>query len=266
MNISVLTPSYGYGRFLGDCLRSVENQSGVDVEHVINDGGSQDGTVDLLAASGANWTSQPDRGQSDALNLALSRSSGDWVAWLNADEFLLPNGLASLLAAAKPGVGVVFGESMHVDVAGRLLRHVGLHRFDRFVLRYYGCFIPTCAVLIRRDLLEACGWDRHLRVVMDWDLFLQLAERAEFGYVPTAVAAFRLHERQVTAAKISFIDSEEHTQVRTRHGLPTNRREVLRLQRLARLRHRALKIGSGGYQREAAARRDQGRDLSAWLP
>jgi hypothetical protein len=129
--LSVLTPSFQYGRFLGDALASVLEQNGLEVEDIVQDGGSTDGTVELLRAAppGVRWVSEPDGGQSDALNRAFARARGEWVAWLNADEFYLPGGLARLLDAAKEtGADVVYGDCVFVDEQGRVLRLVPQHR------------------------------------------------------------------------------------------------------------------------------------------
>jgi glycosyltransferase involved in cell wall biosynthesis len=99
-DVSVLTPSYGYGRFIGDALESVKRQDGVSVEHIVQDAGSEDETIDILRGYGERlrWRSEPDRGQSDALNKALQLARGRWVAWLNADEFYFPGALQALVA------------------------------------------------------------------------------------------------------------------------------------------------------------------------
>src|ERR687897_245118 len=99
IDVSVLTPSYGYGRFIADSIESGICQDGLRLQHIVQDGGSEDETLDVLRSFGDQvlWTSEPDQGQSDALNRALAKATGRWVAWLNADEFYLPSGLASLI-------------------------------------------------------------------------------------------------------------------------------------------------------------------------
>ena len=88
-DVSVVTPSYGYAHYLRDAVDSVAEQRDITVEHVIQDGGSTDGTVELLRELDdvVDWASEPDEGQSDALNRGISRARGRWIAWLNADEF-----------------------------------------------------------------------------------------------------------------------------------------------------------------------------------
>src|SRR4249919_3843647 len=110
IDVSVLTPSYGYGRFIADSIESVIRQDGMRIEHIVQDGGSEDETLNVLRSYGdhVTWTSEPDKGQSDALNKALAMATGRWVAWLNADEYYLPGGLASLIQEGeRSGTDVV---------------------------------------------------------------------------------------------------------------------------------------------------------------
>src|SRR5690242_18729547 len=103
VDVSVLTPSYQYGHFLVDALTSVALQNGVRVEHIVQDGASTDDTLSVLAAADppVDWRSEPDQGIGDAMNRALLRAQGRWIAWLNADEFYLPGALAALVNVAE---------------------------------------------------------------------------------------------------------------------------------------------------------------------
>jgi glycosyltransferase involved in cell wall biosynthesis len=251
VRLSILSPSYNYGRFLDDALRSVRAQG--EVEHVVVDGGSTDETVDLLAAAPSNvvWRSEPDRGQSDALNKALALSSGDWIGWLNVDEFYLPGAFESLAEALarRPDADLVHGDAVFVDPDGRLRRLVGQHPPSRRVLRWNRCYISSCAAFIRRGALPPGGWDVGLRTVMDWDLYLRLERRgARFAYIPRPLAAFRVHPQQVTAAPLPW-DSCERELLRQRYDLPNGLPGRL-ASRAGQLEHRALKLVTGTYLRE----------------
>src|SRR5262249_6710278 len=142
VDVSVLTPSLNYARFIEDALISVRDQRNGDltVEHIIQDGLSSDGTVDVITSfRGVTWSSEADRGQSDALNKALEKASGRWIAWLNADEFYLPQGIAHLVRVAERArAGVAYGDCLFVDGDGRLLRLKAQHRFNARLLREYG--------------------------------------------------------------------------------------------------------------------------------
>ena len=258
VDVTVLTPSLGYGRFIEDAILSVAQQTGLHVQHVVQDAGSTDETVEVLRRHDGvlDWVSEPDRGQSDALNKGLRKARGRWVAWLNADEFYLPRGLAELVRHGDAtGADLVYGDLIFVDVAGRLTRLVPKHDLSAFVLRSYGCYIPSVATIFRRSSLPSEPWDTALRMNMDWDLYLRLqSSGARFDYVKYPAGAFRLHPEQLTAAPFSeFSDIYEtlftRYEINPAHG------------RRGRWLHRAMKAQSGGYIRQLRAARFRSRDL-----
>ena len=267
-DLSILTPSYGYAQFLPDAIASVKGQRAVSVEHVIQDGASTDGTVALLESYGEGdllWRSEPDQGQSDALNRALQLAGGRWVGWLNADEFYLPSGLERLVAAGDAaGADVVYGDAIFVDGEGRMQRLLPEHAFNRFVLTSWGPFIQTASLIVRRSALGSDPIDASMRRMMDWDLFLRMArEGARFLYVPVPVGVFRAHDTRVTATErrvflrpLHLGDGfgREYAMLRERYG-------ALRRRRLGHLVHGALKLGSGSYRRQLRARGLRGADM-----
>jgi glycosyltransferase involved in cell wall biosynthesis len=257
IDVSVLTPSLGYGRFLEDNIVSVLGQERVAVQHVIQDGGSTDETLALLRRFDdvVDWSSEPDHGQSDALNRAMRRAEGRWVAWLNADEFYLPGGLAALVRHGdKTSADVVYGENVFVDEEGRVNRLLGQHRFSRSVL-WYGCFIASSSAIFRRSALPSEPWDIHMRRIMDWELYLKLVSRgARVSYIKYPVGAFRWHDERATA-RPSKDYWDEYSTLFARYGIsPATRRRGLRL-------HRAYKLSSGAYWRQLRALRFRGHGL-----
>ena len=255
--VSVLTPSLNYGRFLQDGLSSVKKQSGVTIQHVVQDARSSDDTVRILKASSVDWRSEEDSGQSDALNRALRRARGEYVAWLNADEFYLPFGISILRdTLVETGADVVFADPAFVDEAGRFVRIVPQHPFSRLLLKWYGCFIASCTTMFRREVLEAAGWDTSFRLAMDWDLYLRLAETgAQFAYVSRPVAAFRLHPSQVIAQPTSK-HASEFVELARRHGVRGERTRAL-----GRWPHDVFKLVSGSYPPQMRARSLRDHDL-----
>lgn len=256
-DVSVLTPSLNYGRFIRDNLVSVELQSGVSIQHVVQDACSTDDTVAILRAGATDWLSEKDSGQSDALNRALNRARGRYVSWLNADEFYLPLGLSILHDALnQSGADVVYADPAFVDEAGRLVRITTQHRFSSLLLKWYGCFITSCATMFRKETLAAAGWDTSFRLAMDWDLYLRLASvGARFQYVPLPVAAFRLHPAQVIAQPESR-HAAEFAQLRKRHDVRGKRARAV-----GRWPHDVLKLTSGVYLAQVRARALRGKDL-----
>jgi glycosyltransferase involved in cell wall biosynthesis len=258
-DISVLTPSFGYGRFIRDCLVSVQRQEGIKATHRVQDGGSTDETVEILRefSPAVEWRSEPDRSQSDALNKALETANGAWVGWLNADEFYLPGGLAALMEAGeRTGADVVYADAALVDEDGRFIRLIPQHRFDRTVLRWYGCFIWSCATIIRSSFAKAKGFDPALVGVFDWDVFLRMeSEGARFAYLPFPVACFRAHGAQLMARPVTVWGDEQRL-VRERYGIPR-----LPLFNAGRVLHGARKVLSGAYVRQYRTRSLRGADM-----
>jgi glycosyltransferase involved in cell wall biosynthesis len=257
-DVSVLTPSFGYGRFIHDALTSVARQEGPSFEHIIQDGGSTDETTDVLRGFGdrIRWESEPDRGQSEALNRAYARSSGTWVGWLNADEFYLPGALEVLVSEGeRVGADVVYAESVWVTEDGRLIRLFPMHGFSLYLLKNYGCYIGSCAAVFRRSALGSEPWDVDIDSVLDWELYLRLAAAgARFHPVTYPAAAYRVHAGQISAQPQERY-RRDHQTMRMRHGM----RE--RDPRYAALVHAGYKLVSRAYDRQLKARRIRGADM-----
>ena len=255
---SVLTPTFQSGAFLGNALASVR---GPRVQHVVMDGGSSDESVALLeAAPSVVWRSDPDRGQSHALNKALAEASGDWVGWLNADEFYLPGVLDWVQERLRADdVDVLFGDFAEVDTDARLLRLVTNHRYSPSILRRVGVYVPSCATFLRRELVEQVGgWREDRRTIMDWDLWLRLDRAgARFGYEPVVMAGFSRHDGQVTARETQRSAFEQRA-IRADFDIvnPTWRHLVSRAHRSA------LKTVNGSYLRQLRARTLRGAHLA----
>ena len=259
--VSVLTPSFGYGRFISDAIESVLKQNAAEIEHIVQDGASRDDTVEVLGSYGdrIDWRSEPDKGQANALNRAFSRANGEWIAWLNADEFYLPGALSQLVdAGRRSNADVVYGDAVFVNEDGSFMRLLPQHRFSRYVLRSYGPFIPSCSVIFRRESLGSLPWDEQCRRIMDFELYLRLqSEGRHFLYVPVPVGAFRVHEARVTAQPAEP-SSEEHATVRHRYGLNGPRQGKLSRGRVA---HGLIKFIDGSYARQRRASRSNANDL-----
>jgi len=212
---------------LADALRSVLDQDPLEV--LIQDGGSTDGTAALIAELDdprVSFVSEPDRGQSDALNRAIARARGEWIVWLNVDDLVRPG----LLAAADPDADIVYGDFEWIDDDGAQLRHFAPGpEFSARRLLADGCFVFSGAMLIRRSLFDRFGpIDESLRLTMDYDWFLRVAPHVRARYVPRTLAAFRVHGDSKTSA-MSWGVFRETGRVRRRHGGygPATRRAVL---------------------------------------
>lgn len=266
VNLSVLTTVRNGIPYLADAVASVARQAeGVSVEHVVKDALSGDGTREWIQSRPEphlKWLSAADKGQSDGLNQALGMSSGEIIGWLNADEFYLPGALRTVQQTflQAPSTDVVFGDAFFVDTAGRFLRKKCQHPFNESTLRLYGCFMVSCAFFIRRAaLVRVGGWDTSLKRIMDWDLYLRLAESGSLmKYVPVPLGCFRVHPGQATApgSEVSVATREEHRRVRIKHSLPRSHIAARALHvGPGRILHGVQRAISGAYQHEWLAKK-----------
>jgi hypothetical protein len=221
--ISIVTPSYGQAAFIERTIRSVLDQSYPDLEYFIQDGGSRDGTVEILRRYEgrlSGWQSVPDDGQSCAINLGMANTTGEIMAWLNSDDVLLPGALAYVANYFEkhPDVDVVYGHRILIDENDKQIGRWILPAHDDQVLSWAD-FVPQETLFWRRRLWDKVGGriDESFRFAMDWDLLLRMRNAsAKFVRVPRALGAFRIHTQQKTSAVISQIGFEEMDRLRTR--------------------------------------------------
>jgi glycosyltransferase involved in cell wall biosynthesis len=210
--ISLLMPCRDAGRYLGESLDSALAQLGPADELVVQDGMSSDGSAQTLDRAAERdprlrVRHAGDRGQSDALNHALDRATGDLVGWLNADDLLLPGALAAVRAACSTfgrTPDLVVGGWRMISADGSVLRDYPAARLRRDRLLLRGCYAFSGALLIRRELLAELGGFRvDLHYAMDFELMLRIADAAETQLVVTTpLAAYRLHPASKTGGQI----------------------------------------------------------------
>ncbi len=215
--VSILTPSFQQGRFLPDCLVSVARQTYSRIEHVVFDGATTHGSVDVLAAAGegVRWTSEPDDGQSDAVNKAFAATTGEIVGWINSDDGIFATDALEHVVAAfarHPDADVIFGDAALVDETGLILRH---HRAGWRAQGPLPLISPLAqpAVFLRRSAFAPgeplLRVDLHRR--LDYELWLRLRDRgAHFVHLPAVLAVDRDHaERKVRTSDDLFVDETE---------------------------------------------------------
>jgi GT2 family glycosyltransferase len=200
--LSIITPSYNQARYLERTILSVIEQAYPNVEHLVIDGNSSDGSRDIIRRYEdrlAYWVSEPDRGQSHAVNKALERATGDWIGWLNSDDYYLPgafDAVVSTVSKVESRVGLVFGRGLRVGPDGQDIAPFWPRDpvFNRDALLYGVDYILQPTAFIRREAWKTVGpLDERLRYCMDYDLWLRLSERFEVGTIPHVVAASREH-------------------------------------------------------------------------
>jgi hypothetical protein len=205
-SISIVTPSFGQGHFLERTLYSVVSQNYPTLEYFVQDGGSTDGTVELLRryeGSLSGWTSEADDGQADAINRGFAHCSGEIMAYLNSDDLLLPGSLAYVAGyfASHPDVDVVYGHRVLIDEHDEQIGIWVLPRHDDKELTLLD-FVPQETMFWRRSAWERAGGrvDPSLRFAIDWDLLLRLRDSgSKMVRLPRFLGAFRVHDEQKTA-------------------------------------------------------------------
>jgi glycosyltransferase involved in cell wall biosynthesis len=198
VKFSIITPSFNQGRFLTDCIESVLAQTGVEVEHIVTDAGSTDETIEVLKRyPHLQWTSEADAGMSDGINKGFLRATGDWVMWLNCDDYLLPGALAKVAEFIRqhPEADVVHGDCVFVREDKTVIRRIYDHPADESTLLFVGCFIPSTSTFFNRRIIDSGHLlDVSYKVCMDWEFYMRLIRLGyRFGYLPEALAGFRWH-------------------------------------------------------------------------
>lgn len=206
--ISIVTPSYNQGRYLGELIESVVAQRDPNFEHIVMDGGSTDETVAVLKRSPhVIWRSEKDAGQSDAVCKALAMATGEIVGWINSDDFYYPGAFAAAREAfaRDPALDVVSGDYRFVDANGRILRERREVAFDRGVYLYAGkSTLGNGAAFFRKAVLDRHGGPRRdLHHSMDFELFLRVSATVKFGHVRQCLASYRLHEESKTTKDLA---------------------------------------------------------------
>ena len=197
--VSIVTPSFNQAPFLEQTLRSVLGQDYPNLEYIVIDGGSTDGSLEIIqryADRLAYWQSQPDQGQTDAINQGFAHATGEILAWLNSDDLLLPGAVSAAVKALQehPEAAMVYGDALLINAQGKTIGKFPAAQTDLRKLRRGYVHIPQQASFFRADLWrQVAPLDVSFYFAMDYDLWVRLAALAPLVYVPQLWAAFRLH-------------------------------------------------------------------------
>jgi len=205
--ISVVVPSFNQGQYIEDTLTSVLDQGYPDVELFVFDGGSKDNTVEILRKHDRHitfWVSEPDKGHADAINKGLRRATGQLLAFLNSDDFFLPNALHYMAQAyaAHPDAGLYTGNGLIVDRRKenprRYMRDIG---FTYESLLRGSCYLLQPSTFINRKAWDKIGeFDDTLRFAIDLDYWLRVAREFDVVLIDELLSAWRMHEEIRTAS------------------------------------------------------------------
>ena len=249
--ISIVVPSFNQGRYIAATLRSVIDQNYPNLELIVVDGGSKDETVSVIKqhASHIHWcVSEPDSGQTAAINKGFAQSSGDIMAWINSDDLATPGSLFHVADwfATHPETDVVYGDRLLIDENGDEVSRWILPPHSRRVLNWAD-FIPQETLYWRRHAWDLVGaqLDESFRFAMDWDFLLRLSSKqVNFEHLPLFLGMFRVHQNQKTSSQMTSIGQQEMDILRRRAlGYTPTRFQLILNTVPFLLRTRLLEIG-----------------------
>jgi len=224
---AIATPSFNQAPFIEQTVRSVIEQENVEIDYLVQDGGSTDGTVEKLRDLESDpgrfrWVSEKDDGQADAINRGLANVSGEIMAWINSDDFYAPGALAYVARYFRdhPEVDVVYGHRLCVDADGNEIGRWVMPPAAPDCLSYFD-YIPQETVFWRRALWEKVGGvNADFQFAMDWDLLRRFRDAgASMARLPYYLACFRVHPEQKTSARIKDTGKKETLILRPEKGL-----------------------------------------------
>lgn len=261
--ITVVTPSYNQRKFLEQAVLSVLNQGYPDLEYIVLDGGSTDGSVEILRNHADRidfWTSEKDNGQADAVLRGFQRATGDVLCWLNSDDILLPGALRAVGEhfASNPDTELLIGGCVQIDEHGafwrdrknRLAFNLGT-LVTHHQLLSIGCRFAQPASFWKRSVFfEVGGFDPQLKFCFDYDMYLRMTRRKPGARLKKFLAAFRVHPESKSST-LQEIQAREIRLLHQRFGMDRiplwrrawyrfyyrgiDRRETRRLRRMQRL-------------------------------
>jgi glycosyltransferase involved in cell wall biosynthesis len=239
-SISVVTPVFNSVRFLEATLDSVARLT-VAHEHIVVDGGSTDGTVRLLEARQdpcLTWVSEPDRGQTHAVNKGFERAQGELIGWLNGDDEYVSDAVDKAVShlLAHPELDAVFGSMTITDEEGVVRREYLPAEFSWRRYLYLGDYLTTPTIIFRHRLLETVDpLDERYVDAADYDFYLRLFEHARVERRPEALVRFRYHPESKTA-RDAFRGQREALQIRLKWARGPHERLLMgAIDRLKRL-------------------------------
>jgi glycosyltransferase involved in cell wall biosynthesis len=212
--VSIITPSFNQGHFIEETLLSIQNQAYKNVEHIVIDGGSKDQTILVLKkySPSISWISEPDDGQTNAINKGLKRSHGEIIAYLNSDDLYLPETIQTIVDFfdEHPEIDMVYGDIIHIDKQSQYIETVktGTIVFEKYLTG--GVYLPQPTVFFRRKILEKIGYfDEKLDLAMDLDYWIRIFLNFQTAYIPVVLAKARIYpEAKSSAQGLKYLDEK----------------------------------------------------------
>lgn len=193
--ISIVTPSFNSAKYIEDCIQSVLNQNYPNFEHIIIDGGSTDGTIEILKKySHLRWISEPDEGQSDAINKGFNLAGGELIGWLNADDEYISNTFNRIIHYYRENIDIIYGDYI-INYKNKKLKYMNAVSPNKFLL-LYRFYLANISTFVRRRVIEDGNYlDVNFEFAMDkhWLLRIMFNEKYKKLFIPIPLAIFNWH-------------------------------------------------------------------------
>ncbi|WP_071466462.1 glycosyltransferase family 2 protein [Polynucleobacter asymbioticus] len=234
--VSIVMPSFNQAEFLERSILSVLNQSYPNVELIVMDGGSTDGSVEIIKKYQdriSYWESGPDRGQAHAINKGLAIATGEWVGWQNSDDIYTEDAIEKLIECAhkNPNAGLVIGDMSMIDAQDKKIRNIRYIRPSYKSILAEGMVLSNQSSLWKRSLHSIVGYlDENLHFNFDYEWFLRLLHNTDAAHTPIVLGSLRVHEQTKTFLNQPEFD-RENTLILEGRGTPVFIRNLYKLRR-----------------------------------
>lgn len=226
--VTIVTPSFNQAVYLERTIMSVLNQDYPNIEYIVLDGGSTDGSVEIIKKFQdrlAYWVSEPDGGQGCAINRGFRHATGQIFNWLNSDDLLMPSAvrIAVHYLMENPDIGMVYGDRITIDEKGNFLSLTQVPSYNARIFLHHLRRIPQETTFFRSELWSRVdGVDEALNYCIDYDLFVKLSKITKFYHIPFVLGAYRKHPLSKTVIyshALKMAGREEISKVYRKHYL-----------------------------------------------
>lgn len=222
--VSIITPSYNQVDFIESTILSIKEQDYPNLQHIIIDGSSSDNTLEILEKYvkeyNMNWSSRPNKGQSDALNIGFSKAKGEIIGWLNSDDIYFDKKVISKVVKfflRHPQCDVAYGDNVFIDKEGKLLKVECSPPFNyNRLLRT--CYLTQPSVFLKKNVVEENSLNKSVKYVMDYEYWLRIGGKYKFLHIPKLLAGDRNYsDRRMVKKWREYC--KESDQIRKQYGL-----------------------------------------------
>jgi glycosyltransferase involved in cell wall biosynthesis len=214
--VSIITPSYNQEKFIEKTIQSVLSQDYSNIEYIVIDGGSTDGSMEIIKKYEkylSYWVSETDRGQSDAINKGFKMAKGEILAWLNSDDTYLPGAIKKVVEFFKlhHDVNIVYGMSHYIDETGNIIDNYPTESFDHKRFASFNFISQPSTFFKKNAYYEVGGLDIGMQFAFDYDLWIRLTERFRIEYLTEFLSTYRLHEKSKSIFERSALERDRES-------------------------------------------------------